>query len=94
MINWTRIAIDSTFVRTFGGVKGRGENTADQGSPGVKHHTLVDANGVQLEGDDMLAKVSDVKELLTPMDSCELQDRAGEKQRHLEKLYADRAYDS
>src|SRR5205823_6884071 len=49
LIDWARAAIDASFARAFGGVEGSGPNPTDRGRPGVKHHALVDAQGIPLD---------------------------------------------
>jgi transposase len=93
-IDWARAAIDSSFARAFGGVEESGPNPTDRGRPGVKHHVLVDAQGIPLAGDSTPAKVPEIKELLPLVESCGPLDEAGEPQHRPEALYGDRAEDS
>src|SRR3979409_1825616 len=50
LIDWVRAPADSSFARAFGGVAGSGKNPTDRGRPGVKHHALVDGQGIPLAG--------------------------------------------
>jgi transposase len=93
-IDGARAAVDSTFARAFGGVAGSGPNPTDRGRPGVKHHVLVDAQGIPLAGEVTAANVPEIKELLPLVDSCGPLDESGQPQRRPEEVYGDRAYDS
>jgi transposase len=94
-IDWSRVAIDASFARAFGGVEESGPNPTDRGRPGVKHHALVDAQGIPLAGDITPANVPEIKELL-PLIDCAgpLDEETGEPQHRPEEAYGDRAYDS
>ena len=94
LINWTRAAIDCTFVRALGGVEESGRNPTDRGRAGVKQHILVDANGVPLTGTATPANMPEIKQLLPLVDSCGPLDASQEPQRLPDKVYGDRAYDS
>jgi transposase len=93
-IDWSRAAADSSFARAFGGVAGSGPNPTDRGRPGVKHHALVDGQGVPLAGDITAANVPEVNELLPLVDSAGPVDEAGEPKHRPAAAYADRGYDS
>jgi transposase len=94
-IDWSRAAIDASFARAFGGVEESGPNPTDRGRPGVKHHALVDTQGIPLAGDITPANVPEIKELLPLVDSAgPLDEETGEPQHRPEEAYADRAYDS
>ena len=93
-IDWRRAAADSSFSRAFGGVQGSGKNPTDRGRPGVKHHALVDGQGIPLAGDITPANVPEVKELLPLVDTAGPLDDQGEPKHRPKALYADRAYDS
>src|SRR5262249_35718237 len=70
-IDWSRAAIDSGFARAFGGVEGSGPNPTDRGKPGVKHHVIVDANGIPLAAMPTPANVPEGKELLPGAEGIE-----------------------
>jgi transposase len=94
-IDWSRAAVDSSFARAFGGVEESGRNPTDRGRPGVKHHVLVDGNGIPLAIDATPANTPEVKQLLPLVDSGgPLDEATGEPQHHPKTVYADRAYDS
>jgi len=94
-IDWSRVAVDSSFARAFEGVEGSGPNPTDRGRPGVKHHALVDAHGIPLAADSTPANTPDIKELLPLVDSAgPLDEETGEPKHRPEEVYADRAYDS
>ena len=94
-IDWSRAAVDSSFARAFEGVEESGPNPTDRGRPGVKHHVLVDGNGIPLAADVTAANVPDVNELLTLVDSIgPVAGKPGRPRQRPEELYGDRAYDS
>jgi transposase len=94
-IDWRWAAVDSSFARAFGGVEGSGPNPTDRGRPGVKHHALVDAQGIPLAGDITPANVPEGKELLPLVDSAgPLDPSTGAPKHRPQEAYADRAYDS
>jgi transposase len=94
-IDWSRAAIDSSFARAFGGVEGSGPNPTDRGKPGVKHHVIVDGNGVPLAAMATPANVPEVTMLLPVVESIEpVAGKPGHPKRRPARLYADRAYDS
>src|SRR5262249_25252974 len=66
-----------------------------RGRPGVKHHVLVDADGIPLAADVTAANVPDVNELLTLVESIgPVRGKPGRPRQRPEALYGDRAYDS
>jgi transposase len=94
-IGWSRAAVESSFARAFGGVEGSGPNPTDRNKLGVKHHSIVDANGIPLEVDATPANVPDVNELLELVDSIgPVAGKPGHPKQRPEEVYGDRAYDS
>jgi transposase len=94
-IDWSRAAVDSSFARAYGGAAGAGKNPTDRGRPGVKHHVLVDANGIPLAIDVTPANVPEVKRLVPLVDAAgPLDADTGEPGGRPEVLSGDRAYDS
>jgi transposase len=94
-IDWSRAAVDSSFARAFGGVEGSGPNPTDRGRPGVKHHVLVDGNGIPLAIDVTPANAPEITDLLPLVDSAgPLEEGTAEPTHRPEALYGDRAYDS
>ncbi|HKB40850.1 MAG TPA: IS5 family transposase [Gemmataceae bacterium] len=94
-IDWSRAAVDSSFARAFGGVEESGPNPTDRGRPGVKHHVLVDGQGIPLAVDETPANTPEIKELLPLVDSVGPRDPAtGEPRQQPERVYGDRGYDS
>jgi transposase len=96
-IDWSRAAVDTSFVRARGGVAGSGPNPTDRGRPGVKHHLLVDANGVPLAGEVTGANVPDAAGTLPLVDAAGPVDPTGEAEGpggRPAELYGDRAYDA
>jgi transposase len=94
-IDWSRAAVDSSFARAFEGVENSGPNPTDRGWPGVKHHVVVDANGIPLAADVTAANVPEINELLRLVDSIgPVGGKPGRPKRRPGELYGDRAYDS
>jgi transposase len=94
-IDWSRAAVDSSFARAFEGVEGSGPNPTDRGRPGVKHHVVVDADGIPLAAGVTAANVPDVNELLVLVDSIgPVGGKPGRPKQRPEELYGDRAFDS
>src|SRR5262245_55335950 len=84
-IDWARAAIDTSFARAFGGVEESGPNPTDRGRPGIKHHVLVDAQGVPVAGDITPANVPEINELLPLVDSAGPLDGETEEPPHRPK---------
>ena len=94
-IDWSRAAVDSSFARAFEGVEGSGPNPTDRGRPGVKHHVLVDGNGIPLAADVTAANVPEINELLALVEDIgPVGGKPGRPRRRPEELYGDRGYDS
>ena len=93
-IDWSRAAVDTSFARARGGVQGSGPNPTDRGRPGVKHHLLVDGNGIPLAGDVTGANTPDGAGLRPLVDTAGPLDAAGAPAARPEVLYADRGYDA
>src|SRR5262249_60581066 len=76
-------------------VEESGPNPTDRGRPGVKHHVLVDGNGIPLAADVTAANVPDVNELLTLVDSIgPVAGKPGRPKQRPEEVYGGLAYDS
>jgi transposase len=94
-IDWSRAAVDASFARAFEGVEESGPNPTDRGRPGVKHHVLVDANGIPLVADVTPANRPEVNELVGLVDGIEpVRGKPGRPRQRPAVLYGDRAYDS
>lgn len=94
-IDWSRAAVDSSFVRALGGGEETGPNPTDRGKKGTKHHAAVDAHGVPLAATVTAANAPDVTELLEVVDQIpDVRGRPGRPRRRPDVLYGDRAYDS
>jgi Transposase DDE domain len=85
----------AALLEPSGGVHGSGKNPTDRGRPGVKHHAMVDGQGIPLAGDVTAANTPEIKELLPLVDSAgPLDEETGEPKHRPEAAYADRGYDS
>lgn len=94
-IDWSRAAIDGSLTRAPGGVEDSGPSPTDRGRPGVKHHVLVDANGLPLAPGAAPANVPEINHLIPMVDAVPaVPGRRGRPRRRPAALYADRAYDS
>jgi transposase len=69
-IDWSRGAVDATFVRALGGGEDSGPNPADRSKLGSKHHVLVDAQGLPLNVTTTAANVPEVNEVLDLVDTA------------------------
>jgi len=94
-IDWSRAAVDSSFVRARGGGEKTGPSPVDRRKKGSKHHAVVDAHGIPLAATATAANTPDVKELLEVVDQIpDVRGKRGHPRRRPEELYGDRAYDS
>jgi transposase len=94
-IDWSRAAVDSSFVRARGGGEDTGRNPTDRGKKGSKHHAVVDAHGIPLAATVSAASAPDVTRLEAVVDAVpEVAGKVGRPRRRPGRLYGDRAYDS
>ena len=94
-IDWSRAAVDSSFVRALGGGGATGRSPVDRGKKGSKHHAVVDPHGVPLSATTTAANVPDAKALPAVVDGVPpVRGRRGRPRRRPKRLYGDRAYDS
>jgi len=94
-IDWSRAAVDASFVRALGGGSGTGPSPVDRGKKGAKHHAVVDPHSIPLGATTTAANVPDVTALPGAVDAVPaVRGRRGRRKRRPGKLYADRAYDS
>jgi transposase len=94
-IDWSRAAIDASLTRAFGGVEGSGPNPTDRSRPGVKHHVVVDGQGIPLVVDRSPANEPDINHLALMIASLPtVAGKQGRPRQRPDKLYADRGYDS
>jgi transposase len=68
-IDWSRAAVDSSFVRALGGGAGTGPSPVDQGRPGSKHHAVVERHGIPLAATATAANTPDVTALPRVVDA-------------------------
>jgi transposase len=94
-IDWSRAAVDASFVRALGGGTKTGPSPVDRGKKGSKHHAVSDPHSIPLGATTTAANVPDVKALPEVVDAVPVaRGRRGRRKRRPRKLYADRAYDS
>jgi transposase len=94
-IDWSRAAVDSSFVRALGGGEDTGPSPVDRGKLGSKHQCVVDGHGIPLAATVTAANVPDVSALLGVVDAAPLVGgKPGRPRRRPQALYADRGYDS
>jgi transposase len=94
-IDWSRAAVDGSFVRALGGGSKTGPSPVDRGKRGSKHHAVADPHSIPLGATTTAANVPDVTALPEVVDAVpKVRGRRGRTKRRPKKLYADRAYDS
>ena len=94
-IDWSRAAVDSSFVRAVGGGEDTGPNPTDRRKLGSKHHVVVDGNGIPLEVQLSGANKADISQLLPLLVGLPaVRGKPGHPRSRPDALYADRAYDS
>jgi transposase len=94
-LDLSRVAVDSSLVRAFGGGEQTGPNPTDRRRPGSKHHTVTDANGVPLVTHLTAANRHDTTELIPLIDDIPpVAGKPGKPRKRPDDAYADRAYDS
>ncbi|MGO9115250.1 MAG: IS5 family transposase [Thermoguttaceae bacterium] len=94
-LDLSRVAVDSSLVRAFGGGAQTGPNPTDRRRPGSKHHTVTDANGVPLVTHLTAANRHDTTELIPLIDDIPpVAGKPGKPRKRPDDAYADRAYDS
>ena len=62
-IDWSRAAVDSSFVRARGGGEETGPSPVDRRKRGSKHHAVVDGHGIPLAATRSAANAPNVTEL-------------------------------
>ncbi len=94
-LDWSRAAVDSSFVRALGGGEDTGPSPVDRGKRGSKHQAVVDGQGVPLAVTVTAANVPDVNGLLGVVDAIPpVSGKVGRPRRRPARLYGDRGYDS
>jgi transposase len=94
-IDWSRAAVDSSFVRARGGGERTGPSPVDRGKKGSKHHAVVDGHGIPLAATLSAANAPDVTQLEAVVDAVPaVKGKPGRPRRRPGELYGDRAYDS
>jgi transposase len=94
-IDWSRAAVDASFVRSRGGGGKTGPSLVDRGRKGSKHHAMADPHSIPLAATTTAANVPDVIALPEVVDAVPApRGERSRRKRRPRKLYADRAYDS
>ena len=94
-IDWSRAAIDASFVRALGGGERTGPSPVDRRKKGSKHHILTDGHGVPLAATTTAANVKDVTQLRGLVEAIPpVRGKPGRPRRRPDRLYGDRGYDS
>jgi transposase len=94
-IDWSRTAVDSSFVRARGGGEQTGPSPVDRSKKGSKHHAIVDSHGIPLAVTLSAANDPDVTQLEAVVDAVpEVAGKPGRPRRRPGELYGNRAYDS
>jgi transposase len=94
-IDWSRAAVDSSFVRARGGGAQTGPSPVDRRKPGSKHHVVVDSHGIPLAATVSAANAPDITQLEEVVDAIPpVKGKRGRPRRRPKVLYGDRAFDS
>jgi transposase len=92
-IEWSRAIVDSSQVQAKKGSE-TGPSPVDRGSPGSKHHLLVDGSGLPLAFAVTGGNRNDVTQLIPLLDAVPpIAGAVGHPRRRPESLIADRGYD-
>ena len=94
-IDWSRAAIDSSFVRALGGGERTGPSPVHRQKKGSQHHVLTDGHGVPLAATATAANVNGVTQLRGLVEAIPpVRGKPGRPRRRPDRLYGDRGYDS
>ncbi|WSS89426.1 IS5 family transposase [Streptomyces sp. NBC_01176] len=93
-LDWSRVVIDSSHVRTAPPGPKSGPSPVDRAWPGSKHHLIVDGQGIPLALSLTGGNRNDVTQLLPLLDKIPpVAGRVGRPRRRPDALPADRGYD-
>ncbi len=94
-IDWSRAAIDASFVRALGGGERTGPSPVDRRKKGSKHHVLTDGHGVPLAATTTAANVNEVTQRRGLVEAIPpVRGKPGRPRRRPDRLYGDRGDDS
>ncbi len=94
-IDWSRAAVDSSFVRARGGGAKTGPRPVDRRKKGSKHHAVVDAPGIPLATPLSAANAPDVTQLEEVVDAIpQVRGKPGRPRRRPDEVLGDGASDS
>jgi transposase len=94
-LDWSRVLIDSSFVRAAYGGEATGPSPVDRAKPGSKHHVITDANGIPLACSVTAANVNDIDQLAPLYNAIpEVAGRVGHPKTKPDAVQGDLAYDS
>lgn len=94
-IDWSRAIVDSASARAPGGGKKTGPNPTDRRKLGIKHHVVVDPNGIPLAVILTAANRHDVTQLLPLLQAIpHVRGKVGRPRHRPGSVIGDRAYDS
>jgi transposase len=94
-IDWSRAAVDRSFVRAAYGGEETGPSPVDRSKPGSKHHVLTDAQGIPLSCDVSAANVNDIERLPDLFNAIPpVGGKPGHPRSRPDALPGDRGYDS
>src|SRR5262249_10502530 len=86
-IDWSRAAVDSSFVRARGGGEKTGPSPVDRRKKGGKHHAVVDAHGIPLATTLSAANAPDVTQLEEVVEAIpEVRGKPGRPRRRPDEL--------
>jgi transposase len=94
-VDWSRAAVDSSFVRARGGGEKTGPSPVDRRKKGSKHVVVVDGYGIPLAATVSAANAPDVTQLEGVVDAIpDVKGKPGRPRRRPDELYGDRGFDS
>ena len=94
-IDWSRAAVDSSYVRARVGGDDTGPSSVDSRKVGSKHHVVVDAHGIPLAATLTSTNRPDIAELEKAVDAVPpVRGKRGHPRKRPKRLLGDRGYDS
>jgi transposase len=94
-LDWSRAAVDASFVRAAYGGEGTGPSPVDRGKPGSKHHIMTEGRGIPLAASSTAANVNEIDELAGLFNAIPpVAGKPGHPKSRPGALFWDRAHDS
>jgi transposase len=94
-LDWSRAAVDASFVRAAYGGEGTGPSPVDRDKPGSKHHVMTEGQGIPLAASSTAANVNEITQLPSLFNAIPpVAGKPGHPKSRPGALMGDRAYDS